>query len=114
MMGLKRRVPMAKVSYLSGLQASTFPGLLPNQVDSWMAWSFDIGDAITVSAHPVDSDLIGNNDKYPVEAFLRVENVSVESNTGTSAGPRRVFFDVRNVGTTSVSTYAIGISSINK
>ena len=105
---------MANVSYMSAWRSSGLPGLLPNQVESLFAWSFDLGDAITVSAHPAESDLIGNDSTYPVEAFLRVENVQIESNTGTPSGARRVFFDVRNVGTTSVSSYVIGISWVNQ
>jgi hypothetical protein len=93
---------MATVNYWLGTWVSADEvGLGPGETHSWIAWGFfNYGDAISISAHPVV--LAG------VDRQLAVENVSVE---GNDSG-RRVFYTVRNVGSSSVIAYGVGYGAI--
>jgi len=89
---------------------------MPNEIDSWMAWAFKDGDAITVTAHPESAGHVrGDLSNSPLEPMLSVENIQVQLGPPTQVpGVRRIFFDVRNVSNFFIPDYTIGISSINK
>jgi len=76
--------------------------LKPGQAHNWTAWGFNYGDAIDVTAHPV----VG---APGAERILEVQNLRAE---GDPSGGRRIFYTVRNVGTSSVPGYAIGYAWI--
>ncbi|MGB8524645.1 MAG: hypothetical protein WCD43_16900 [Candidatus Acidiferrales bacterium] len=102
---------MAKVSYWSGSWATVSPDfedhLVPGAVHSWIMWGFGQGDTLTITAHPGHF----NNPGEPrAEETLAVENVQVEEDTSG----RRVFFDVRNVGSFAVFGYVMGFGMVNK
>ena len=93
---------MANVSYWFGFWQSAGPDsdLLPGEVHNWIAWPINYGDALSVTATPVQGGL---------EHILAVENVRMQSDqTG-----RRIFYTVRNVGQTAVPGYGVGYGYIS-
>ena len=74
-------------------------GLQPGQEHHWVMWGFGYGAAITVSAHPVNSDA--------GEQVLQVRDVRIESDP---SGGRRLFFTVRNTGPVRAIGYGLGYS----
>jgi len=88
---------MANVSFIFGSWVSADGvGLVPGSTHSWILWGFAYGDTVAVSAHPVAP--------AGVEHILEVENVRFQAD----GSEHRMFFDVRNVGTSSVIGYGLG------
>lgn len=92
---------MATISY-AFFASVTGPSydLYPGDAQYWEMWggSFDYGDAITVSAHPISG---------PGRA-LAVENIRV-MNPGSSV----LGFWVRNVGSRVITGYGLGFAWID-
>jgi hypothetical protein len=95
---------MATVRYWFGtwVSASEDDALEPGDVHNWIAWPYNYGETVTVTANPLVS---GSG-----EQILAVENVQIES---SSDGGRRIFYTVRNVGSTSVDGYGVGYSFVS-
>lgn len=93
---------MANVSYWFGSWTSggEADDLAPGDVHNWIAWPYDYGDAITVTATPLQ----GGD-----EQILTVENVRIQAD----AGGRRIFYSVRNAGNTFVPGYGVGYSYVS-
>jgi hypothetical protein len=94
---------MASVSYWFGYWVSASPAeaLAPGDSQDWIAWPYNSGDAISISASPL----------HPGESqILAVENVRLQGDIGG----RRIFFTVRNAGQSLVDGYGIGYSSISQ
>jgi hypothetical protein len=94
---------MANVVYWSGSWTSSGDDddLYPGESHYWIAWGYNYGDAITITAHPVQ----GND-----EHILAVENVRIQAD----AGGRRIFYSVRNAGAAQVPGYAVGYAQVSE
>jgi hypothetical protein len=94
---------MANVSRVFGSWASSGPGhdFPPGGTHGWVAWGYGYGDALSVTAHPVAGP--------PVDRALAIENVRSETH-GTS---REFSFTVRNVGSTSIPGYGVGVAWVS-
>jgi hypothetical protein len=74
---------MANVRYWSGSWVSTGEDdLQPGDAHSWIAWPIEYGEALSLSASPVQGG---------VEHILAVQDVSIQSDPGG----RRIFFTVK-------------------
>lgn len=93
---------MANVSYWFGSweSASDADALPPGGVHNWIAWPYSYGDAITVTATPLE----GGD-----EQILAVENVRIQADSGG----RRIFFTVRNAGSSFIEGYGMGFSYVS-
>ena len=94
---------MANVSYWFGywVSASAVDALAPGDSHDWIAWPYNYGDAISISASPLQGG---------EEQILDVENVRLQADTGG----RRIFFTVRNAGRSLVDGYGIGYSYVSQ
>jgi len=88
---------MASLSYWFGywVSASEADALAPGDSQDWIAWPYNSGDALSISASPLH---LGE------EQILAVENVRLQGDIGG----RRLFFTVRNAGRSLVDAYGIG------
>jgi hypothetical protein len=94
---------MASVRYWFGywMSASPAEALAPGDSQDWIAWPYNSGDAITISASPL----------HPGESqILAVENVRLQGDIGG----RRIFFTVRNAGQSLVDGYGMGFSYVSQ
>jgi hypothetical protein len=97
---------MASVTLLFGTWVSTGPGddFEPGETHAWSAWGFSYGDAVSVTAHPIP-DLAA----WARRALI-VENMHNETlRTGV-----RLIFTVRNVGSTPIQRYGLGVGWIGR
>jgi hypothetical protein len=97
---------MASVTLLFGTRVSTGPGddFEPGETHAWSAWGYSYGDAVSVTAHPVP-DLAAW-----ARRALVVENIHTETlRTGV-----RLIFTVRNVGSTPIPRYGLGVGWIGR
>ncbi len=94
---------MAHVNHWTGFWQSAGPNndLLPGNTHQWIAWPINYGDALSVTASPVQGGL---------QHVLAVENVQIQSD----ATGRRIFYTVRNAGQTPVPGYAVGYGYISE
>jgi hypothetical protein len=94
---------MASLSYWFGywVSASEADALAPGDSQDWIAWPYNSGDAISISASPLH---LGE------EQILAVENVRLQGDIGG----RRLFFTVRNAGRSLVDAYGIGYSYVSQ
>jgi hypothetical protein len=72
----------------SGYWASAY-GMPPNAEHQWVMWGFQVGDVVDVMAHP-----------FWVAGIERRVQVTDVSSEVDGNGGRRIFFTVRNVGST--------------
>jgi hypothetical protein len=95
---------VANVRYWFGSWVSTNGDELPpGGVHSWVAWSYNYGETITITANPLIDESGGE------QQILTVENVQVEADVSG----RRMFFNVRNVGPGSIDGYGIAYSFVS-
>ena len=94
---------MANVSYwqASWVDAGE-TGLLPGQEHYWVMWGFGYGDAIDVTAAPLNSDA--------GDQMLMVKDVQTEADP---IGGRRFFFTIRNTGPVRALGYGLNFSFIS-
>ena len=94
---------MANVSYwqASWVDAGE-TGLLPGQEHYWVMWGFGYGDAIDVTAAPLNSDA--------GDQMLMVKDVQTEADP---SGGRRFFFTIRNTGPVRALGYGLNFSFIS-
>jgi len=94
---------MATTSYWFGYWVSSDEvGLKTGQEHNWIMWGFGYGDAVTVTAHPLNS--------FAGDSILMVKDVQVEADP---SGGRRLYFTVRNTGPTRALGYGIGYSWVS-
>ena len=93
---------MANVRYWFGswVSANEADALAPGGVHNWIAWPYNYGETITVTASPLQ----GGD-----EQILAVENVQIEADPNG----RRIFYSVRNGGNTFVDGYGVGYSFVS-
>ncbi len=77
-------------------------GLLPGQEHNWVMWGFGYGDAVAVTAAPLNSDA--------GDQVLAVQNIQSEAD---GSGGRRLYFSVRNTGPTRAIAYGLNFSFIS-
>lgn len=77
-------------------------GLVPGGEHYWVMSGFSYGDAVAVTAAPLNSD-VGDQ-------VLMVKDVQTEADSG---GGRRLFFTVRNTGPTRALGYGMNFSFIS-
>ena len=97
---------MASVTLVFGTYVSTGPGddFEPGETHTWSASGYRYGDAISVTAHAVPDLAAG------ARRALIVENVHTETlRTGN-----RLIFTVRNVGSTPIPRYGLGVGWIGR
>jgi hypothetical protein len=93
---------MANVSYWqTSWVDSGETGLLPGQEHYWTTWGFGYGDAVAVTAAPLNSDA--------GDQILMVKDVQTEADP---SGGRRFFFTVRNTGPVRAIGYGLNFSFI--
>lgn len=94
---------MANVVYWSGSWTSQGPAddLAPGQAHYWLAWGYNYGDAITITAHSVAG--------APEMRFLAVEDVRTEADPSG----RRIYYTVRNTGASFIPGYAMGFAQVS-
>ena len=93
--------------FVSGPSPQSYgaPPLRPGMIHSWMSWGFDYGDVLTVTAQPAGGLSF---EDYP--SMLQVEELRIEYGED---GGRRMYFNVRNVGTHTIEVYGIFYSSVS-
>jgi hypothetical protein len=92
---------MANVRYWFGSWVSAEGNdLQPGDAHSWIAWPINYGEALSITASPVQGG---------VEYVLAVQDVAIQSDPNG----RRIFFTVRNVGQNAVPGYGIGYSFVS-
>jgi len=96
---------MANVQFFFASWVSTDGDMAPGDVHLWSAWSFDYGDAFSVTATPVTGD-----PEQP-DRTLAVEDVRIN---GKPDGTITLLWNVRNVGSSYIDGYGIGISWVNQ
>lgn len=96
---------MANVRYWFGswVSANESDALAPGDVHYWIAWPYNYGEAVTITANPLVQQ--GGN-----EQILAVENVRLETSPD---GGRRIFYSVRNAGSSFVDGYGVGYSFVS-
>jgi hypothetical protein len=77
-------------------------GLLPGQEHYWVMWGFGYGDAIGVTAAPLNSDA--------GDQVLMVKDVQTEADPN---GGRRFLFTIRNAGPVRALGYGLNFSFIS-
>ena len=110
---------MATVDYwqLIWYATNTSDALRPGDPQDWVFWGYNIGDAISLSAHPCCT-LSPTPEVDLRYQMLAIENVHLEMNLIPAGGgqldeERRLFFTVRNVGQAPVGGYVIGFGPIH-
>lgn len=76
-------------------------GLLPGQEHHWAMWGFGYGDAVAVTAAPLNSSA--------GDQILMVKDVQTEADP---SGGRRLFFTVRNTGPVRAIGYGMNFSFV--
>ncbi len=91
---------LANVIY--GPHATSVNDLQPGLEENWVLWGFNWSSVIEISAHPFAN--IGGQDRK-----LAVMNIESEA---APDGSRRIFFTVKNTGTSSIN-YGVRTSWID-
>ena len=82
---------LATVTY--GPSGTSVNNLQPGQEENWVLWGFNWSHVVEISAHPFVN--VGGQDRK-----LAVINIEDEANPD---GSRRIFFTVKNTGTSSIN-----------
>jgi hypothetical protein len=82
--------------------------LEPNEVHSWVTWGFPNAAAVSITAHPVTH----SGDPNPRDLVLQVENIQGEADE--IEGGRRIYFNVRNVGTGPIVGYTMAFAFVSE
>lgn len=94
---------MANVSYWRATWVDAGEtGLLPGQEHHWVMSGFGFGDALSVTAAPFNSDA--------GDQILMVNDIQSEAD---GSGGRRLFFTIRNAGSTRAIAYGMNFSFIS-